>query len=289
MSRARFASRAFCLSAGPTLLLMMLLVMRVANAKEIPHYVIATDGTVTVQTASQVAARLADPDPQARLSAAWLLQHVAQPDSGDVILPLVQLLDDPVEAVRNQASYTLSYLGPNAVPALLDVIRGQGMASGRYDTSVRLQRLAVETLGSLAWKSEEVKQALLDIVQDPRIHTVVRYSAFSGLGRLGTNAPGVAPVLVDLLRRKNEDPSLRQAAIFTLEKLRPEPPPVEALGEALRDPDVFVRRTAAAVLGRFGPAAKAALPQLQAALLDADSEVRLGAAAAIKELTGTDH
>ena len=259
-----------------------------AEAKETPYYVLAPDGAVTIQTASQLAAGLSEPNPQARVSAALLLRYVDRPDVAQVIPPLVRLLDDPVEAVRNQAANTLSSVGPEAVPALLDVIRGQGTTSGRHDTGVRLQRLAVETLGSLAWRSEEAKQALLDILQDPRVHTVVRYSAFSGLGQLGTGAPGVAPVLVDLLRRTTEDPSLRQAAIFTLEKLKPDPAPIEALGEALHDPDIFVRRTAAWALGRFGPAAKAALPQLQAALLDPDNEVRLSAAATIKTLTGSD-
>lgn len=257
-----------------------------AEAEDTPYYVMASDGTVTVRTASQLVARLVDPDPQARLSAALLLQYVHALDSRQTIAPLIRLLDDPVEAVRNQASETLSYVGLDAVPALIDVVKGQGATSGRHDTSVRLQRLAVETLGSLAWRSEDAKQALLDIIQDPRIHTVVRYSAFGGLGRLGTGAPGVAPILIDLMKRTNEDLSLRQAAIMTLEALGPGPTTIEVLGQLLSDGNVHIRQSAAYALRRFGLAAKAALPQLQAALTDSDSEVRLSAAAAMKELTG---
>lgn len=288
MSLVRIALQICWQSAGRGLAVSMLLACGMAEAKETPYYVMAPDGTVTIQTASQLTTGLTDPNPQARLSAALLLRYVDQPDSRQAIPSLVRLLDDPGESVRNQAAETLSYIGPDAVPSLLEVIEAQGGTSGRHDTSVRLQRLAVETLGALAWRSEDAKKALLDIVQDSRIHTVVRYSAFGGLGRLGTGVPGVAPVLIDLIRRTNEDLSLRQAAIMTLERLGPEPTTIDVLGRLLSDGDVHVRQSAAYSLRRFGSAAKAALPRLQAALTDSDSEVRLSAAATIKELTGHD-
>ena len=204
--------------------------------------------------------------------------------SQQIIPPLIQLLDDSVEEVRNQAVETLYDVGPDAVSALIDVVKGQGITSGRHDTSVRLQRLAVETLGSLAWRSDDAKKALLEIVQDPNIHTVVRYSAFGGLSRLGTGVLGVAPILIGLVQRTNEDLSLRQAAIMTLEALGPQPETIEALGQLLRDGDVHVRQEAASALARLGPPAKKALPQLQAALDDGDAEVRARAAIALKNI-----
>ena len=266
-------------------LLLMTFMSGFVEAKETPYYVMAPDGTVTVQTVSQLTGQLVDPNPDARRNGAMLLQHVDYSESSQIISPLVRLLDDPEESVRNQAAETLAHIGANAVPALLDVIKAQGTTNGRHDTSVRLQRLAVETLGALAWQSEAAKQALLDIVQNPRIHTVVRYSAFGGLGHLGTGAPGVAPVLIDLIRRANEDLSLRQAAIMTLEALGPQPETIEALGQLLSDSDVHIRQSAAYALRSFGPAAKVVLPQLQAARFDADSEVRLSSEATIKDMT----
>ena len=269
--------------------LMLALTSGALEAKDARYFVMMPDGAVTAQTVTEILAGLNDPNPQARSTAAVLLQHVEPRESQQIIPPLIRLLDDPVEAVRNQAVETLYYVGPDAVSALIDVVKGQGITSGRHDTSVRLQRLAVEALGSLAWRSNDAKKALLDIVQNPNIHTVVRYSAVGGLGRVGTGAPGVAPILISLVQRTNEDLSLRQAAIMTLEALGPQPETVEALGQFLRDGDVHIRQEAASALARLGPPAKSAVPQLQAALNDGDPEVRARAALAINAIEKEHH
>jgi len=47
------------------------------------------------------------------------------------------------------------------------------------------------------------------------------------------------------------------------------------------DPDPAVRQTAADLLGRFGPAAVAAVPALRRALDDSDAEVRRAATDAL--------
>ena len=265
-------------------ILVTVLTSGTLGAEEARYFVMMPDGAVTSQTVTEIIAGLTDSDPHMRLTAALLLRHVEPRESQQIIPPLIQLLDDFVETVRNQAVETLYYVGPDTVSALIDVVKGQGITSGRHDTSVRLQRLAVEALGSLAWRSDDAKKALLEIVQDPNIHTVVRYSAFGGLSRLGTGAPGVAPILIGLVQRTNEDLSLRQAAIMTLEALGPQPETIEALGQLLRDGDVHIRQEAASALARLGPPAKKALPQLQAALNDGDAEVRVRAAIALKNI-----
>src|SRR5258707_685169 len=57
---------------------------------------------------------------------------------------------------------------------------------------------------------------------------------------------------------------------------------VPALVAALKDDDVFVRRSAAYALWRVGPAAKDAIPSLTVSLKDRDAEVRGWAAKALR-------
>ena len=56
---------------------------------------------------------------------------------------------------------------------------------------------------------------------------------------------------------------------------------IPVLTGALRDPDLRLRRVAAAGLVRFGPDAKTALPELRQAVLSDDQDLRLAAAEAI--------
>ena len=54
---------------------------------------------------------------------------------------------------------------------------------------------------------------------------------------------------------------------------------------ALKDDDVFVRRSAAYALWRVGPAAKDAIPSLTVSLKDRDAEVRGWAAKALRAIS----
>jgi HEAT repeat protein len=56
---------------------------------------------------------------------------------------------------------------------------------------------------------------------------------------------------------------------------------VLVLIEGLRNPDIRLRRAAAAGLVRFGPDARPALPELRRALSDPDQDLRIAAAEAI--------
>ena len=57
-----------------------------------------------------------------------------------------------------------------------------------------------------------------------------------------------------------------------------------ARGELLTDPDLEVRRSAIFALGRIGPTAKSAVPDLVAALKDPDEEIHAEAARALKRI-----
>jgi HEAT repeat protein len=128
----------------------------------------------------------------------------------------------------------------------------------------------------------------------------LRIAAMQSLGAFGAAAAPAVPVLVEVLR--DPDPRIRWFAIEALAVIGPAAKAaVPALIEALRSPDVAVaggvrgnggfffngmdegpiRLIAAEALGRIGPEAKAAIPDLIAAMKGPDSRVRAEAARAL--------
>jgi HEAT repeat protein len=85
-------------------------------------------------------------------------------------------------------------------------------------------------------------------------------------------------------RLKDPDASHRLAAVRALAKTSDEEAVVPALAGALRDENYYVRRDAAAALGKMGPAARLAAPSLVAALNDKERSVRKAAAEALKKV-----
>ena len=66
--------------------------------------------------------------------------------------------------------------------------------------------------------------------------------------------------------------------------LATEEPPIKALGEALRSPDVQQRTRAAMALAMAGPAAKEALAELTLAVEDRNLNIRYWAASALRNI-----
>lgn len=94
----------------------------------------------------------------------------------------------------------------------------------------------------------------------------LRVFAFLVLQDLGPHAQSALPTLQESLA--DEDPDTRIAALNVLGRIGPEPEIIQLLIVALRDPYVAVRNTAIAVLRRFGPKARDAVPALVALLQD---------------------
>jgi HEAT repeat protein len=84
-----------------------------------------------------------------------------------------------------------------------------------------------------------------------------------------------------LQQLQDRDPALRQQAMWAMVRLGGEPEHVRAVAELLADKHQGVRREAALNLGRMGPAAAAAAPQLLTALRDEDPIVRTAAVRAL--------
>ncbi len=216
-------------------------------------------------------------------------------DPIQAIPPLVDLLKDPNEAVRDAAADALRFMGPEVVPALRDVMEGEGLTAGRHDLGVRTQRIAASILGALTSLSSESLDQAVEVAskacRERRLHEVVRHDACQSLARLGASyeetKPKAIPVLIDVFQELDAA-YLRSDLVFAFETLGPEPAIIEVLEQALRDDDLFIRRHAAWALGRFGPAAAPALAALTTVVLtDKDLEARRSAALAIQQIAPT--
>jgi HEAT repeat protein len=95
--------------------------------------------------------------------------------------------------------------------------------------------------------------------------------------------------MVELLESKNL--LLRKAAVLSLSECQPKPLVIDALVRMLRDENQEIRASAAASLGKFGPASSNAVPALIISLGDTNrfgrfgsEQVRTSAAAALGEM-----
>ncbi len=152
-------------------------------------------------------------------------------------------------------------VGPNGgieadVPGLLEAL-GRPEAPKRAD--------AAEELGRIGPPAKSAVPALVKLLQD-KVEDV-RLAAAAALASIDSQNAALMPVVLAELK---SGPEQRKAAAEILGDLGAVGVP--ALTEALKDADPGVRWSAAESLGRIGPASKAAVPALAAAL--EDKEIR---------------
>jgi HEAT repeat protein len=127
-------------------------------------------------------------------------------------------------------------------------------------------------------KEEVVLSVLVALLRDE--DAGVRASALRGLQDFGDDAAGALPRVRELLKDGAGEVRLRAAEAAWC--VAEDAGAVPVLAELLSDPDEKLRRGAAEFLGEMGPAARAALPALRAALADrAAAAVRVAAAEAV--------
>jgi HEAT repeat protein len=187
---------------------------------------------------------------------------------------LAAQLAEPNVETRRAALETLEALGPDAAPAIGELVRALG------DSDKFIRWAAARTLGKIGPMQEQaVVLALAQLLTDGDLD--VRLAAAAALERWGAAAKAAEP---DLRRCVGStDAELRRAALRALGAIGG-PEAHAAIPEAtaaLADADARVRYTAARVLGKFGPVAKDATPALRQALEDESAEVQRAAGEAL--------
>jgi HEAT repeat protein len=164
------------------------------------------------------------------------------------------------------AAVALSRIGPDAVPELQKALN---------DDSYAVRAGAALALGLIGPASRPAVLALAGKLKDPE--ALVRTAAAQALGRIGSLARAGVPALRTSLTDK--DASVQVEAALALWKVANEARGASVLAKALQG-EALAERSAAA-LGEIGPAAKAAIPALRAALKATSPRLRIAAAEAL--------
>lgn len=166
--------------------------------------------------------------------------------------PAVQAILPPPENdghfLENKVPYALSLLGPSTIPLLLAALQ---------DPDRKLQSVAVRALGMMGPSAEPALPTLIRSIQ----HTngEVRIAAVHALQSIGRHDEEVIQALITALRDDNAGPDGGK---------------------------VFVRESAAMALGRFGPIARPAIPELTRLMDDPEFYMRREAILALWRIGG---
>ena len=215
-------------------------------------------------------ANLTDTDPRRRLAAIndiALSAEAARPR----LQALAALLHDPLEPIAVDAAYAMASAGADAVPLLLNILRGDteedtDLDRGSHDGSRPDAGMPARSAAyGLAEIGLPAVQGLLDILDNGAGSRARKLAAFA-LGEIA----GTGTEVVDALCSATLDPaaSVRINAIEALGLKLATPSAVAALSRAIKDVDPQARFSAALSLAQIGPAAEAAVPALQDALHD---------------------
>ena len=191
---------------------------------------------------------LKNPDFRIRSGAAKAIGWFGE-KAAPAIPNLVKLLNDESESVRLHAAETLGKIGPPAIPALRECLQAT-------DRQLQLSALsAVQAMGSKARPLSEILIPIASAAPAPELQIQV----LRALRRIQTEPEFYDPVLWPLAFHASAE--IRREAAEGLLAL-PAELSVPRLAKMLNNADASRQRWAADVLGRIGPAAAAAAPEL---------------------------
>ncbi len=192
------------------------------------------------------------------------ITQAAMPAVGHDPQPLLRALTDPSEARRVAAARALATLGDAgalAAPAL---------ARALDDPSHAVRVAAAWALGDSGPGGTSAVPRLRALLEDP--DPLQRAGAAHALGEIGDAAkPAVQQLIAHFA---DGDEHVRWSAADAVGKLKPETADLAPLLRLLRDASGPGRGLAAEALGRVGPEARAAVPQLIEAAFDTRVDVR---------------
>jgi len=249
-------------------------------------------------------------DPSQREQATAALLEIGKP----AVTELSAAVRGEIEWFNMEAAKVLGMMGKNAVEAIPDLIRAIHDWD-KYHESVHPSHWspffsAHEALRRITYRNKEAVPYLVKVLEEEECR--MRIQALNLLAELGNDASASVPDLTALLRSTSH--STREAAIRTLMAIgTPTNETVSALAETLKGthvgsirglPEALIaigepavpplsemlinanrhRGEACRIIGRIGPAAHGAVPQLCLALQDPNYKVRWQAANALGEI-----
>ena len=220
-----------------------------------------------------------DADPDVRCAAVAALGSVL-PEGKSAVDALGRALSDDDWFTRLAAAKALRRFGERARPALPALLTALSPRDGLKDFRPIRCGEALVTLSRVDPGAKEVEGAcklvVSKLLEDERQGSFgARATGARLLGECGAAAASTVPALTKLLR--DPDGDVRVAASEALLKIAPSEVALATLIDALKSPELLVRRRAAEALGGRG-----AKDALQAAARDPEPEVR---AAALDALT----
>ncbi len=263
---------------------------------------------VVKQMIKELESALRDPHPAVRASACEAIA-VAEEKAVAAIDDLIFLLEDDDDTVRLQAINAIGKIGPSAnaaVPKLIELLghedeslvltaastlrtfgsAAQSAAPALWQMLSRDQApfrmAAIETFAKLGLKEEEIASVVQKGLEDN--DWSVRKSATSIVGSTGKAATAFVPKLLELLGSSVDRDSVRDA-LRQIEAVDKSLLPL--MLDALKSDDSSKRYYAIFFLGKLGPDAKEALPELKRLLSEREFRGRGILERTIQSIEGT--
>jgi HEAT repeat protein len=226
------------------------------------------------------------------------LNEIGVPDP-EQLPALLQALQDPREAVRCEAASSLARMGPSAegvIPILRGYIQKSTATPSCFQQALgtllvtaptaipsvvellssgylEVRRKAADTLSSVPLTAPSTIRPVLNRLVEES-NPEIRASLTQALSMKSVPTAGRAAVLAAALRTSRMEP-VRLVALEELQHLQPPPDGLETLWrDALKDPNVSVRQSAARWLRQSDHLGSTMTPVLLSMLHDSDVEVR---------------
>lgn len=195
---------------------------------------------------------------------------------------LRRTLDAEAEAERLRGVYALAARGEEAMPILLNALRGE--AAVRLKANLANPHTNPSQLDAVFALSAVGRPAVPQMVELLTANDWwVRAAAADVLGDLGITASSTVPALTRALDDQAE--WVRRNAVEALGNIGPAAAEaVPALSRRLQDSESWVRHNAALALAKIGPAASEAVPALHKSIDDEDLYARANAVVALERI-----
>jgi HEAT repeat protein len=230
----------------------------------------------TIQAFPFLCQALQDPEERVRFLAAIALGKVGR-DHPETVGTLLRAFSDDSFRMQYAVLSALATLGSSAVQAVPFLIEKLVHATNHICADV------VRALGAIGPGAHAAIPALTEALRD--VSMACRCAAVQALGQMGTAAAHTIPVLIALYESQEQyENNLLSGWTQVGERFVPVPEVAREGAEAARNQSCALRLSIVRVLGQWGIRSDAAVPLLERALTDHDTDIREAAAIALGEI-----